>query len=140
MWPINLNHGPIYSNILQFSKANSGCILQFSKTKYPIFLLFSKNLYWEATLLYGKKCFNRAESIKKITHSARLRTYWFILFPYFPQILYGVFATSNQIIVFPKRVFTNYSTHWFGVKYIISSQIDTLSSFARKIVSLFVCV
>ena len=42
MWPINLSHSPIYSNILHFSQANSGCILHFSKTKHPRFLHFSR--------------------------------------------------------------------------------------------------
>ena len=117
----------------------TGVFCNFPKQNTPDFYIFSKIFVWRllvwGTPLYDKKVLQSCGIYRKITHSAQLRAYWFIRFLDFPQILYGVFATSNQIIVFPKRVFTNYTIHWFRVEYIISSQIDTFISFTRKIVS-----
>ena len=119
----------------------AGVYRNFPKQNTLDFYIFPKIFVWRllvlGTPLYDKKVLQSCGIYRKITHSVRLRAYCFILNPYSSQILYEVLTASDQI--WPSK--SEYSRaiqhiNWGGVKHIISSQINTFISFARKIVSL----
>ena len=75
------------------------------------------------------------ESASIVRNLSKIHTFRTIasILPRFPTNLIRSVYCFQSNMVFQKRVFTNYTIHWFRVEYIISSQIDTLISFARKI-------
>ena len=77
------------------------------------------------------------ESASIVRNLSKIHTFRTIasILPRFPTNLIRSVYCFQSNMVFQKRVFTNYTIHWFRVEYIISSQIDTFISFTRKIVS-----
>ena len=144
MWPIKFKpHSRFALPRCNFPKRMLGVFCNFPKQNTPDFYIFPKIfveelLVW-STPLYDKKCFNCAESIKQshIPHNCEHIDWYQIPIS---RKFYTKFCSFQSNITFIWWVFTNYTIHWFEVKYIISSQIDTFISFARKIVSPILCI
>ena len=118
----------------------AGVYRNFPKQNTLDFYIFPKIFVWRllvwSTLHYDKKCFNRAESIKNshIPHDCEHIDLYSTPIPHksytkclLLPIKYGLPKASIHEL---------YSTLIGGIKHIISSQINTFISFARKIVSL----
>ena len=141
MWPIKFKtHSRFALPRCNFPKRMLGVFCNFPKQNTPDFYIFPKIfveelLVW-STPLYDKKCFNRAESIEKshIPHDCEHIALYSTPIPHksytkclLLPIKYGLPKASIHEL---------YSTLIGGIKHIISSQINTFISFARKIVSL----
>ena len=93
-----------------------------------------RNFWYEVRHSMIKSARNRAESIKN-SHIPHDCEHIDLYTSPISRKSYTKFCSFQSNITFIWWVFTNYTIHWFEVKYIISSQIDTFISFARKIVS-----
>ena len=92
--------------------------------------------------IFPKLCIERqlssmVKSVSIVRNLSKIHTFRTIasILPRFPTNLIRSVYCFQSNMVFQKRVFTNYTIHWFRVEYIISSQIDTFISLTRKIVS-----
>ena len=95
MWPIKFKpHSRFALTFCIFPKRMLGVFCNFPKQNTRYSYIFPKIFVWRllvlGTPLYDKKVLQSCGIYRKITHSARLRAYWFIHFPDSPQILYEV--------------------------------------------------
>ena len=95
MWPMKFKpHSRFALSFCIFPMLIAGVYRNFPKQNTLDFYIFPKIFVWRllvlGTPLYDKKVLQSCGIYRKITHSARLRAYWFIHFPDFPQILYEV--------------------------------------------------
>ena len=122
-----------------FSKQMLGVFCNFPKQNTPDFYIFPKIfveelLVW-STPLYDKKCFN----CRNLLNNHTFRTIANILIDTqsrFPANFIRSFCDFQSNYSLPEAsIHELYSTLIGGIKHIISSQINTFISFARKIVS-----
>ena len=135
MWPIKFKpHSWFTLPRCIFPKQIVDVICNFPNNIPDILTFFQKSLLRNFWYEVRHSMIKSASIVRNLLNNHTFRTIASIL-PRFPTNLIRSVYCFQSNMVFQKRVFTNYTIHWFRVEYIISSQIDTFISFTRKIVS-----